>query len=151
MSRFAKNTSVAVDKSRAEIEGILRRYGASHFAYLSEPGVATVAFKARDRNIKFRLTLPKRSDFAKTPTKRDRYENQIDACWEQACRSIWRGLALCIKAKLEAVESKIETFEEAFLPHIILGNGRTIYETIQKNVALNYDGRDVPLLPAPKH
>jgi hypothetical protein len=39
-------------------------------------------------------------------------ESKKDA---QARRQKWRALSLCIKAKLERVESKIETFEEAFL------------------------------------
>ena len=36
--------------------------------------------------------------------------------WEQACRQRWRALALVIKAKLEAIDAEISTFEEEFLP-----------------------------------
>ena len=31
-----------------------------------------------------------------------------------------------MKAKVESVESGIETFEEAFLPHMVLSNGETV-------------------------
>jgi len=36
---YAVGTSVSVEKSRAEIERILKRYGASHFAFMSSPGM----------------------------------------------------------------------------------------------------------------
>jgi hypothetical protein len=55
---YAKDTEVSVEKSRAEIESILKRYGASHFAYMTEPTRAVIAFRAKDRNIRFDLPLP---------------------------------------------------------------------------------------------
>lgn len=48
--------------------------------------------------------------------------------WEQACRSRWRSLCLCIKAKLEAVEAGITSFEKEFLAHIVLPSGQTMGE-----------------------
>ena len=41
-------------------------------------------------------------------------------------RRRWRALLLVIKAKLESVESGIETFEEAFASQIVLANGQTV-------------------------
>ena len=70
--------------------------------------------------------------------------------WEQACRSRWRALFLCIKAKLEAVESRIETFEEAFLAHVMMPDGMTVAEHAAPMIALSYETGTVrPLLPAP--
>ena len=46
---FAENTSVSVEKSRAEIEGTLARYGATHFAYMTGPGRAAIEFIAQGR------------------------------------------------------------------------------------------------------
>ena len=40
-------------------------------------------------------------------------------------RQRWRALALCIKAKLEAVECGITSFEEEFLAHVVMPNGQT--------------------------
>jgi hypothetical protein len=57
---------------------------------------------------------------------------------------------LCIKAKLEAVEAKIETFEEAFLAHVVLPDGKTVGEHALPAVAAIYKGGQLsPLLPAP--
>ncbi len=148
---YAKGTSVSTDKSRAEIETILRRYGASHFAYMSGPGKATVAFQAHARRIRFDLPLPDVSDktFARDGRGSLRTALKRHEVWEQSCRERWRALALCIKAKLEAVESKIESFEDAFLAHIILDDGRTVGEIAIPRIAAIYAGSDVPLLPSP--
>jgi len=150
MTRYAQGTSVSIEKSRAEIEAILKRYGASHFGYMSNPGKATIAFRVKDRNIRFDLPFPDRKDFAMPPKNyRLRTPQQIDEFHEQACKERWRALVLCIKAKLEAVASAIETFEEAFLAHIVLPDGDTVYEKTQANIALAYKGSNVPMLPAP--
>jgi hypothetical protein len=59
-------------------------------------------------------------------------------------------LLLCIKAKLESVEAKIETFEEAFLAHVVLPDGETVGEHALPAVAAIYKGGQLrPLLPAP--
>lgn len=148
---YAKGTEVSVEKSRAEIETVLRRYGANHFAYACGPGKATIAFEAKDRRVRFDLPLP---DIAEKRFRLDhRYNTRTPikqhAAWEQACREKWRALLLCIKAKLEAVESKIETFEDAFLAHIIVDDGRTVAEAIGGRLAEIYAGNSVPLLPPP--
>ncbi len=71
--------------------------------------------------------------------------------WEQACRSRWRALFLCIKAKLESIESGIETFEDAFLAHIQMPDGHTVAEHVRPRIAAAYEtGTMQPLLPAPK-
>jgi hypothetical protein len=59
----------------------------------------------------------------------------------------WRALVLAIKAKLESVQSKIETFEQAFYAHVVLPNGATIYEQTHEQVARQIaDGGYQPLL-----
>ena len=62
----------------------------------------------------------------------------------------WRALLLVVKAKLEAVEAEIATFEEEFLPHIVLPNGRTVGEMALPEIERAYQGGRTPalLLPA---
>ena len=43
-----------------------------------------------------------------------------------------------IKAKLEAVENSIATFEEEFLAHIVLPNDRTVADYVIPQVAAMY-------------
>ena len=45
MSRYAESTSVSSEKSRAEIERTLTRYGATGFMYGWTDGNALVAFQ----------------------------------------------------------------------------------------------------------
>lgn len=154
---YAKDTEVSVEKSRAEIETILKRYGASHFAYMTEPARAVIAFRAKDRNIRFDLPLPSTDDKQFTHYRHSsgnllpRTQGAAQAQWEQGCRQKWRALTLCIKAKLESVESKIETFEEAFLAHVVMPDGRTVAEHTTPRIAQSYAGGEVTaLLPPPK-
>ena len=58
MTRYADATEVSVEKSRAEIEKTLTRYGATAFAYAWEGGRAVIQFQAKGRRIRFDLPLP---------------------------------------------------------------------------------------------
>ncbi len=56
-----------------------------------------------------------------------------------------------IKAKLESVESKIETLEEAFLPQTVMPGGDTVYEQLKEPLRLRYEqNSNIPLLAPPK-
>lgn len=132
---FAEKTKVSVDQTRSEIEKTLKKYGADRFAYFSETGRAIVVFEAHQRRIRFDLPVPEGDSDKDNQTRRQR----------------WLALLLCIKAKLEAVESKIETFEEAFLAHVVMPDGITVGQHTIKSIEQAYSGNKmVPLLPGPK-
>lgn len=140
MARYAENTTVTPERSQEEISGLLRRYGCSGFAYGWEPGKAMVTAAAHDRTIRFVLTLPTDpKDFARTGS-RTRTPEQRQKALEAETRRLWRCLALAIKAKLEVVESGIETFEQAFLANIVLPSGQTVGDTVRPEIAKAYDG-----------
>lgn len=149
MTQYAENTSVPADRSRAEIERLLQRYGANAFSYGWQEDLAVIAFRAQGRQVKFTIQMPDREDpaFTRTPAgKRQRTEEQALRAWEQAGRQRWRALALVVKAKLEAVESGIATFEQEFLAHIQLPNGQTVYEATVEGIAEAYETGDMPKL-----
>ena len=158
MTRYAENTSVSTEKSRAQIESTLERYGATGFQYgWQETGhdrrKAMIEFIANDRRIRFILPLPSRDDseFIKTKTGKRRSESAALASWEQACRQRWRALHLAIKAKLEAVECNITEFEREFLAHIVdPETNRTVGELVLPMIEDRYEGKPTQLaLPAP--
>ena len=156
MTRYAATTDVSVEKSRAEIETIVRRYGATGFVSGWEDDRAMVQFSASNRKVRFLLQLPSQASFRgdvkvnQYGAKRSRAESTVKEMWEQACRQKWRALVLIIKAKLEAVESGIVTFEQEFFPHVMLPDGSTVYERAREQVAIAYDtGTMQPLLPSP--
>ncbi len=152
MGRYANATSVPADRSRAEIEHTLSRYGAEQFMYGWEGTRAIIGFRMAGRMIRFVLPLPDKSarEFTATPSRGTRRTaEQAYSAWEQACRQRWRALALVIKAKLEAVDSGITTFEEEFLAHTLLPDGQTAGEWLLPQVAQAYERGVMPrLLPA---
>jgi hypothetical protein len=56
--RYAEYTMVSVEKSRAEIERILSRWGATRFPYATGEQGAVIAFQHQDKQIRFVLPLP---------------------------------------------------------------------------------------------
>ncbi len=157
MSRYAENTSVPIDRSRTEIERILTRYGADAFMYGwdSEGDIpqAVVMFRMRQKQIKFLVPMPDSSsdDVCYSPAGRERTDQQKDAIMSQMSRQKWRALSLVIKAKLEAVDSGISMFEEEFLAHIVLPDGKTIGEFMIPQIETIYSSGKMPkLLPIGK-
>jgi len=149
-TRYAAGTEVSSDRSRAEIEKTLRRYGADQFLYGWSGKRATIGFTAHGRNIRFELPLPDASDkeFTRTETGRTRSDTAAADAYERAVRQRWRALALIVKAKLEAVECGIATFEDEFLASTVLPSGQTVADTIRDGVSEAYRTRTVPeLLP----
>lgn len=151
MSRFAAQTTVSPERSRAEIEALLRKYGADQFSSGWREGEARIQFAAHGRFVRFVLRMPDPQDKAFTQHPRYKYLKRSPEAarkaYEHAVRQRWRALCLVVKAKLEAVESGIESFEEAFLPHLIMPNGQTVAEMALPAIAAAYEsGQMRPLL-----
>ena len=148
---YATNTQVSSDRSRSEIERTLRRYGASRFSYgwedNGETHLAAVGFVADNRTVRFVVPMPSREDFRFTETGRSRSPGVVDKEWEQGCRRVWRVLALVIKAKLEAVESGVVTFDEEFFAHFVLPDGVTIADRLLPDIEKILSGATPRLLP----
>lgn len=146
-SHYADNTQVSVDRSRAEIERILSRYGAERFMYGWDKDRAIIAFRAGNRNIRFAVPLPKKEEFTATPTGRRRKISRIEDTFEAETRRKWRALALLVKAKLVGVQDGIALFEQEFSPYIVLPNGKTVYEETAPMIEEVYSsGKMIPLL-----
>ena len=151
MPTYARDTQVPSDRSRAEIEQTLRRWGADQFLYAWDERQAVIEFRMRGKRVRFVLPLPDPTsdDFLRTPTRRwERSNAEAEKAYEQAVRQRWRALALVVKAKLEAVESNIVTFEAEFLAHIVLPDNRTVGQWAVPQVEGSYlTGQLPPLLP----
>lgn len=149
--QYAKNTEVSVEKSRAEIERLVMRYGATGFISGWLANRSTVAFEMKDRRLRFVLPLPSKDEnqFLYARGWKRRSESAALEKWEQACRQKWRALLLSIKAKLEAVESGIASFDQEMMPYVVLPDGQTIAETILPGLPDYLTGKSMPpLLPA---
>ena len=142
---YAKDTTVSPARSREELERTLKRYGADAFSYGTDGDRAVVAFRASGRMVRFEVQTP-------TVTHNragDRLAaGQATTATAKLERQRWRALLLVVKAKLESIESGIETFEEAFMAHFVLPDGTRFGEWAQPQIAAAYDTGQMPqLLP----
>lgn len=139
---YAKYTEVPVSRTRAEIDQLLERAKAKQHgtAIDYDQMTARIQFKLHDRIVRFTVALPDRKKLG-DGTRYDRAERQR-----------WRALLLVLKAKLESVESNIETFEQAFLGQVVMPNDQTVADIMTPLIAESYKGGKMPkaLGPAPE-
>ena len=150
MSPYAAQTEVPADRSRAEIERLLDRYGATAFWYGwdRDTNAAMIAFEVEGRRIRIMVPMAQREQFSSTPTGRKRIASSIDKEWEQGKRQRWRAMALIVNAKLEAVEAGISTIEVEFLAHTVLPDGQTVGDWLAPQIEYVYRTRQMPpMLP----
>lgn len=143
--RYAQRTKVPANQTKNEIEAFLMKQGASGFisgtvnttSGGSSSSTAMLAFEMRDRRIKFVVPMPTGEKGWRSAT-----ENQLAA----ETRRRWRALLLVIKAKLEAVNSQIVSFDVEFMPFIVLPTGKTVAENIVPQLPELLAGKDLPPL-----
>lgn len=147
---YAKDTQVSQTASLLEIEKVLARYGADQFMYGKTGQYAVIGFVMVGRQVRITVPLPDKADrkFWVTDTGRDRSESVALKEWEQACKQKYRALSLVVKAKLEAVEAGITTFEEEFMAHLVLPGGQTVGQRLLPEIdEAQRTGKMPPLLP----
>lgn len=161
---YAEGTSVSVEKSRAELDGLLARHGATQRVMGTDDarGEAVIAFTVAPRGqpqnerrqIRIVLPVPKIEAFATKPAPSNAYDRrprQRDAAeqhkaWEQACRERWRLLCLLVKAKLEFVALGVSSLEREFLADLMLPDGSTVHSFLAKGIAESYQTGNMPPL-----
>jgi hypothetical protein len=157
MARFAEGTDVPIERTRLELERLLTAYKARATAVFNSETDAAVCFEMHERRVMFRLKMPdpKAKEFTHKKINQSgalqKVSEQVaQTRYRQACQRKWRALLLAIKAKLVAVDDGIETFEEAFLAHVVMPDGQTVGEHIKPRIASSYkEGKMQPLLPPP--
>ena len=149
---FAKGTEVPAEKTRLEIEALVEAKGAEAFAFAVDGGKASIRFRIQERLLRFDLPLPDLQDAAFQKVHRGaagiqpRTPTGARSAWQQATRERWRALLLCIKAKFIAVEGGIVTFDEEFLAHVVMPDGRTVGEIAAEQLVLTYKPGEQPRL-----
>lgn len=147
---YAENTEVSSDRSLAELTRTVRRYGADSFAYMTDNEKAIVGFTVHGRQVRFILPMPdpKERRFTHSPARGTlRSKEAAEREYEQAVRQRWRALNLVVKAKLEAVEAGIVSFDQEFGMHMVLPGGRSVFEEVMPAIEARYAGGPVkPLL-----
>lgn len=139
---YAHGTSVPVDRTRSEIEKLLRKHGATQFMFGHADAQALVAFEIKvpddgkfvTRRLRFLVPMPAPS--------RSMSESKVAA----ETKRRWRALLLVLKAKLEAVASRIVTFDTEFLAHIVVDGSTTVGDRIVPSLTQSLEGGKLPPL-----
>jgi len=120
---------VPVEKTRFEIEAMMRKRGADQFFSGGMEDKAALAFRLNGRHLRFMLPLgPKLT--------------------AQQHHSRWRALYLVIKARLQAIDLGIMTIEDAFLGETVLPDKQTVAEYMAPQIEAAYATGQMPkLLP----
>ena len=156
---YAENTSVSEEKTRAEIETILGRHGASHRAIATDEDahLAQIAFVIRGR--RYRLDVPLPSLPVCEPGKEprgwwawdhDRRQQWLRKQNEQERRARWRAVLLMLKAKLEWVRLGASSVEKEFLADMVLANGATMHVAVAQAIKHGLETGKSPMLALPE-
>ena len=135
MQHYALKTDVSAERSKAELEELLRLYGASAVASGWTDGHAFLAFTLCERTVRLRVPMPSTSDFSHTESGRRRGARRQQQAFEQAYRARWRALLLVVRAKLEACSIGITSLEREFLADLALPEGRTVGDVLSADLA----------------
>jgi len=150
MGQFAKNTSVSVASSLEEIRKIVKKYGATKLATIDAENHIGIGFEMNKRRVRFVMILPKPEEVLRQQSKYGKDHGKLqqsEIAYEQEVRTRWRALLLVIRAKLESVQSGIETFDESFMAQIVLPDGHTMAEWAAPQIERAYlSGQMPPLL-----
>lgn len=140
---YATGTVVPVERTKAEIERMLKAYGCSSFqsGWDTATQSAHVMFRHGETGVMLGIEMPKADEFSFTERGRKRTKESATEAWHAEVRRRWRALLLIIKAKMEAVECGITTLEKEFLADIVMPNGQTIGATLLPRLAELQAGR----------
>ena len=131
---YAETTKVPFESSIAEIVRLLRKANADQIAQVEERDRFTIQFSMDGRLVRFRIPFATAGEIERMRGPR-RQARDVD---QQSRRQRGRALLLVIKAKLESIETGIETFEQAFLANVVMANGETVYDRIATPIADEY-------------
>jgi hypothetical protein len=146
--RFAEGTRVAIETTRAELERLLKAYGADAIVIGWDGPISTIGFRIRGRHVRYTIERPDRSEsvVSSYPSGKARPANLIAEAIAAEHRRRWRALLLIVKAKLELVASGDAEFEDEFLAHTMLADGRTVGEWIEPQIEETYRSGQMPQL-----
>jgi hypothetical protein len=143
---FADGTDVPVERSRAELDALLAKHGATSIAMLRDDYGTLVVFEMNGRRIRQQVLNPDPKAFETSPGKVTRSQAQAAAAVQQELKRRWRALLLIVKAKLEVVASGASTFEAEWLSAVMLPNGQTVGEAIAPHLERSYKTGEMPPL-----
>jgi hypothetical protein len=139
--RYAEGTTVAVSKSRMEMQGLLDSSGCTAFGFEKIEGGDALYFKLGGRSYRIVIRKPTTEEQKRSNEKRYRYPWQRDVAIdiEAEYRRRWRANLMLLKTKLEFFdEENPSDLSRELMPWLLLENGQTLADAV--------DGGGLPLL-----
>ena len=152
MPKYAEKTEVSVEKSQEELRHILRNHGASQIGVFENFGKGHygVFFRITESDIPLAVKLlvpaPDESEFAFTPTGKERSKETVQKAMDQEMKRKWHVLILLVKAKFETIDQGISTVKREFLSDIVLPDGRTVEQFLIPQIEHSYEKGSLPKL-----
>src|SRR3990167_4455817 len=144
MNKIPYSTATAGDRALLELQRALAKFGCASFgtAVDAERGVTIVSFRWRERVVHLEASWKGYAAALMRGVSIPGYQQEKRAkaeaaALEQARVSVCSVLRDWTKAQITAVEAGVMSFEAAFMPHMLLKDGRRVIEAAQA------------LLPAP--
>jgi len=148
---YASNTSVPVDDSLRAIRRLVEEHDADGWMHLEQRGRHAIQFQINGRVIRF--VLPELDpenpglSISHTPTGKRRTAAEVQKRIGAERRRRARVLFLCVKAKFVSITDGVETFDEAFLPHIVTPSGQTLGEQMTPRIPAMVESGEAPGMP----
>lgn len=130
--RYADGTTVPVERSQAEIAGILRRHGVLRQAWTSEPEGDSLHFELEGGSYRVRIDRPTVDQVRERDSGLYTYPHNVDWTAKANAEWIrrWRATVLLLKAKLEFADGDTTTVARELLAYALLPNGTTLGDAI---------------------
>lgn len=138
MSTLPYEDATAGPKALAEIERMLDKLGCSCFGTMrdEESGCLIIAFRHRGQNVQMKASWKgyagawlKHHPWHHSRSRRTQAEHQQFAL-AQARISVCSVLRDWIKGQITAIECGLVSFEEAFMPQLLLEDGRRVIDAV---------------------
>ena len=137
------NTEVPAGRSQENIRELLKKYGIGQVQYTDcWPEGVSVEFARVEKNAAGVVEKVIRVRILGKPNLQKKNKPEAER------RRVYRVIYWHLKAKLEVVAEGLVTFEEEFLPHIILPSGATVYDELRSHLPAVFAGTQRLALPA---
>lgn len=147
--RLPYETSTAGDRALSELQRTLGKFGCQSFGTMTdhERGLTIIQFKHLGRIVSLEVSWKgyataylKAHPWRYGGRRRITRQQYEEAALKQARISVCSVLRDWVKGQITAIECGVMSFEEAFLPHLLMDNSRRVADHL----------RDNNLLPGPE-
>lgn len=143
-------TATSGEKALSDLQKALAKFGCQSFGTMTdaEEGCTIVQFKHRGRAVHLKANwkgyatayLKHHPLTSWTRVSREDYERRV---LDQAKISVCSLLRDWVKGQVTAIECGVMSFEEAFMPHMLMSNGLRVIDHVRSDNLLPAPGPDV--------